>query len=129
MTQKNNNLLNYLLVFALMVLPLQSGMAAVTAFASEPVEVKQVCHEMAKSTSSHGQHQVEKMDKQQHANGCCDKDMNCQQCADCLHCPTVSIIPNDMYKPQSQGLQYLYTVISHFPDTALASLQFRPPRA
>ena len=130
MAQKNNNWLNYLLVFALMLLPLQNGLAAVSSIASAPTEVKQVCHEMANSVVDHSQHQAGQMDMQQHAAGCCEKDMNCQQqCADCLHCPTVSVIPNDMHNQQSQRLQYLYAVINTFPDTALASLQFRPPRA
>ena len=130
MTQKNNNLLNYLLVFALILLPLQNGMETVTEFASEPVEVKQVCHEMAKSGSDHSQHQAGQVDLQQHANSsCCDKDSNCQQqCADCLHCPAVSVIPNNVSKQQTQGLQYLYSVASHFPGTTSATLQFRPPR-
>ena len=130
MTQKNNNWLNNLLVLALMLLPFQNGMAAVNSIASEPAKVKQVCHEMAKSGSDHSQHQAGQVDLQQHANSsCCDKDSNCQQqCADCLHCPAVSVIPNNVSKQQTQGLQYLYSVVSSFPDTASATLQFRPPR-
>ena len=130
MTQKNNNWLNNLLVLALMLLPFQNGMAAVNSIASAPAEVKQVCHEMAESASGHSQHQAGQVDMQQHANSsCCDKDSNCQQqCADCLHCPAVSVIPNNVSKQQTQGLQYLYSVVSHFPDTASATLQFRPPR-
>lgn len=127
MTQKNNNWLNYLLVFALVLLPLQNGFAAVNSITSAPAEVKQVCHEMA--NSDHSQHQAEQMDMQQHSAGCCDKDMNCQQqCADCLHCPSISVILNDFDKPANLQLQYLYTESIHFPDATLASLQFRPPR-
>lgn len=129
MTQKNNNWLYNLLVIALILLPFQNGMAAVNSIASAPAEVKQVCHEMAESGSDHSQHQAEQVNLQQHASSCCDKDMSCQQqCADCLHCPAVSVIPNNMFKQQTQGLQYLYSVVSHFPDTASATLQFRPPR-
>lgn len=110
-----------------MQLPLQNGMAAVNSIASAPVEVKKVCHEM--SGSEHSHHQAEKMDKQQHASGCCDKDMNCQQqCADCLHCPSILVILNEIDKPVTQGLRSLYIESIHFPDTTLASLQFRPPR-
>ena len=112
-----------------MLLPLQNGIAAVKSIASEPAEVKRVCHEIAKTGSGHSQHQDQQMDMQQHSAGCCDKDMNCQQqCADCLHCPSVTVILNSFYKPASQGLQYLYTEYIQFPDTTPTSLQFRPPR-
>lgn len=127
MTHTNNNWLNYLLVFALILLPLQNGVAAVGSVASTPAETKQVCHEMM----DHSQHHAnagEQMDIQP-SGSCCDKNMNCQQqCADCTHCPVVSVIPNSVDKYHDQGLQYLYTVVSHFPDTASPSLQFRPPR-
>ena len=129
MTQKNNNWLNYLLVFALMLLPLQNGWAAVNSIASAPAEVKSVCHEMAKTGSDHSQHQSQQMDMQQHSAGCCDKDMNCQQqCADCLHCPSVSVILNYFQKLANSGFQDLYIESIQFPNTTLASLQFRPPR-
>jgi hypothetical protein len=126
MAHKNNNWLNYLLVFALMLLPLQNGMAAMNSLASAPAEVKQVCHEMM----DHSQHYTAgKMDMQKHTKGCCDKNMNCQQqCADCLHCPAVSVIPSTFNNPDTQGLHYLYSVVSNFPDTAPPSAQLRPPR-
>lgn len=134
MIHKNNNWLHYLLVFALVLLPLQNGMAAASSIASTPAQVKQVCHEMMGNGSDHGHHQSQagnKMEMQQgHANGCCDKDMNCQQtCSDCAHAPAVSIIPHDVYKFHEQRVQDLYPAIKRFPDNTLTSLQFRPPRA
>lgn len=124
MTQKNNNWLNYLLVFALMLLPLQNGMAAAKTIASAPAAVKRVCHEMGQQ--SHSQH----ADMQKHKGTCCDKDMNCQQqCTDCFHCPSVSVILNNIDKPAIPGFQYLHAENIDLPDYSLTSSQFRPPRA
>lgn len=96
-----------------------------SSVASAPAEGKQVCHE----TGEHHQQSTQQVDTQQHTAGCSDKDTNCQQqCTDCVHCPAVSVIPNDVYKSHVQGLQYLYTAIKHFSDIEPHSLQFRPPR-
>ena len=109
-----------------MLLPLQNGMAAVNSVANVPAQAKQVCHEM---NDQHQQH-VKQMDMQQHVNGCCDKDMNCQQqCSDCKHFTVVSVIPTAYQKPHSQGLHNLYSVENRLPDSTSHSFQFRPPRA
>ena len=130
MTHKNNNWLHYLLVFALILLPMQNGMAAMSSIASPPVAEKQVCHEMME----HSQHLADagnKMYMQQgHSMNCCDNDMKChQQCSHCAHCPAVSVILHDVYKLHAQSAQDLYSITNQLPDTVLTSAQFRPPRA
>jgi hypothetical protein len=129
MTHKNNNWINYLLVFALMLLPLQNGMAAVNSFASAPAEVKKMCHEMAEHSQHHA-NTAEKMDMQQHTNACCDKNTNCQQqCADCLHCPAGSAAINNSSLNHAQGIEHLFSSLMIFPETVFPSSQLKPPRA
>lgn len=128
MTRKNNNWLNYLLVFALMLLPLQNGMAAMDAVVGAPSEAKQVCQQI----KDHANHQADvsvEMDMQKHDGNCCDQDKTCQQqCTDCAHCPVVSAALNNFPAMDSHRLEYLYSAVRHLHDSSLFSLQFRPPR-
>lgn len=125
MTYQSNNWLHYILVFALMLLPLQNGWAAVSSVPSTPVEIKQVCHEMGE----HHQPSAQQMDMQQHTVGCCDKDMNCQQqCADCLHCPGGVAALTYYNSYNHQAIEQLVSIQSIYPDTLPPSSHIRPPR-
>ena len=127
MAKQRHNWLSYIIVCAIMLIPLQNGMAAMSAVVDTSSVSKQVFQQM-----DHANHQADasvQVELQKHDGSCCEQDKICQQqCADCTYCPVVSAVLNNIPSRHIQSLSHLYSAVSILPDTTSISPQFRPPR-